>query len=472
MSRRETVLFQQALLAARGDAMRLILNGVNGQYLREITDNAAKEVEFVEAAVAYATDSSLLFDWCWNNGIPLRFWGRFDAGVPVSLHILRAFLSRGSPNFVCKLIRSFHAKVIWWHGVGAYVGSANLTDPAWYNNIEAGCFFDEPELVATAMDIQLRSFFRRVDEYSSPLTDELYKAIEQRAKELRRLDEQDAEQRKRFLATTSMRPFEGLLRASAKSAADRQKQDFRVEWFDTLQILRDIGAQVSQDENRPTWIPPDVPSGAQADQFLHAHYYNRVIGHDRRTQFAEMFETNRANPGKALREALDWWRSQPTPPSREDRMLFEWAPVLRDALSRDRLMSLSVADFDAVCQRVWSIQDHARRVANATLGLPGGVPYDIPTKTSELSKFLMSRRSGNGSTVLDVINFVLYGGSDDDLPDRLWDATTDPAWRIEHFGISAIGELIGWALPERFPPRNNRTSRSLRSLGFDVGVQN
>jgi hypothetical protein len=85
--------------------MRFIFNGINGRYLRDITENAAQGTEFVEAAVAYATDGSLLFDWCWKNDIPLRFWGRFDETVPVSVNVLRSFLNRRSPTFTCKLVR-------------------------------------------------------------------------------------------------------------------------------------------------------------------------------------------------------------------------------------------------------------------------------------------------------------------------------------------------------------------------------
>ncbi|RWN98163.1 MAG: phospholipase, partial [Mesorhizobium sp.] len=57
-----------------------------------------------------------------------------------------------------------------------------------------------------------------------------------------------------------------------------------------------------------------------------------------------------------------------------------------------------------------------------------------------------------------------------ELPSRMWDALHDPKLRIENFGISAMGELVGWALPNQFPPRNGRTSKALRSLGHDVTV--
>jgi hypothetical protein len=450
--------------------MRFILNGINGRYLREITENAAPDTEHVEAAVAYVTDESLLFEWCWQKNIPLRFWGRFDDSVSVKPGILRTFLARKSPNFTCKLLRHFHAKVIWWHGFGAYVGSANLNNAAWNGNIEGGCFFDEIEMVASAMDIQLQAFFRRVDRHSTLLSDELCKAIETRAKELQRRNEQDREQRQRFMATTSVHDWKGLLQEAQNTALDRQKTAFCDEWWKTLQHLRDIGARISRDENRPKWLPKDIPSGAQADQFLHAHYDNHVIGERRRSRFEEQFETNKCNPAQALEQEIHWWRSLLEAPSGEEKMLIEWAPFLRDALSPDRILQLTASDFEAVCQRVWSIQDHARRVANVTLNLPEGRHYDMETKTKELATFLFARKAKNGSNVLDVLHHVLYDGTDEGLPTRLWDATTDGAWRIDHLGISALGELIGWALPDKFPPRNNRTSKSLRSLGYSVTV--
>lgn len=145
---------------------RLILNRVNGRYLREIPDNVARDCERVEAAVACATKEDPLFEWCWENSIRLRFWGRFDHSLPVSPRILKQFLDRRPPNFVCKLLPHLHAKVIWWHGVGAYMGSANLTDPAWYSNVEAGCYFDETEISVSGIDEQLNAFFRVIDAHA------------------------------------------------------------------------------------------------------------------------------------------------------------------------------------------------------------------------------------------------------------------------------------------------------------------
>ena len=90
--------------------MQLIMGGINGNYLRGITENAASETQEVLAAVAYATESALLFDWCLDNAIPLKFYGRLDDGVAVNISILSKFLSKKSTRFQCHLVQHHHAK--------------------------------------------------------------------------------------------------------------------------------------------------------------------------------------------------------------------------------------------------------------------------------------------------------------------------------------------------------------------------
>ena len=163
--------------------MRLVMGGINGHYLRNITENCARDTEEVLAAVAYATGASLLFDWCWQHRIPLRFYGRLDDSVAVSVPILATFLSRKSANFVCRLVQHHHAKVIWWRGVGAYIGSANLTDSAWYKNVEAGCFFPEAE-INDEMANDLLDLFATLDAHAAPLTEELLEEMKRRSRAL------------------------------------------------------------------------------------------------------------------------------------------------------------------------------------------------------------------------------------------------------------------------------------------------
>lgn len=154
--------------------MDLVLGKINGNYLRFYTDNFSENTEEVLAAVAYATDEELLFNWCFDRSIPLKFYGRLDDDVAVTVPILEKFLRKSSSSsaYTCKLVQHHHAKVIWWRGVGVYIGSANLTNSAWIKNIEAGCFFSEDELDDKIV-MELLDLFKVLEENSTPLTEEL-----------------------------------------------------------------------------------------------------------------------------------------------------------------------------------------------------------------------------------------------------------------------------------------------------------
>ena len=445
--------------------MRLIMGGINGHYLRNITENCSRDTEEVLAAVAYATDASLLFDWCCQNKIPLKFYGRLDDCVAVSVPILASFLSKKSPNFVCRLVQHHHAKVIWWRGVGTYIGSANLTGSAWYKNVEAGCFFSEEE-ISDEMGSDLLDLFATLDAHSTPLTEELIREMTQRAKALAAAMPDP----KSFWASPSFTKWSGLVQTAPKSASDRRRQAFLEEWHSTLQDLRNIGTKISLPENRPAWISESAPVGAQTDQFLHAHYYQRTFD-GRKANYAAFYELNKGRREGALFEAIDWWRRLPTAPSNEDEMLNITAPLLRSSLTAERLGSMTHAEFQDICLGVHAIKDYARRVPNKAVSLADdSTPYTIPEKVAALSKRIWNDRSSGGARVSDLLQHVLYGGSNEQLPERLWQAVTDPKWKIDGLGISALGELVGWALPDRFPPRNGRTSKALRSLGYDVTI--
>lgn len=445
--------------------MRLIMGGINGDYLRNITEQCVETTEEVLAAVAYALDDTLLFEWCWHRNIPLKFYGRLDDTVPVSVAILRDFLAKSSPNFVCRLVQYHHAKVIWWRGSGVYIGSANLTHSAWYKNIEAGCFFPEAE-IDDRMAADLEKMFATLEKHATPLTEELCREMARRDSALvHSTPNADA-----FWASPSFNTWSGLGHIARSTATERRRQDFLREWHDTLQYLRDIGSRVSRPENRPAWVSETTPKGAQADQFLHAHYYQRTFD-GRRANYATFYEANKGRIGKALSEAVGWWKSLPNAPQSEAEMLNITAPRLRSVLSRESVDEMNFETFREICSSVHAIKDYARRVSNAIVNLPStGVKYTIAQKVTALAKRIWDDGSSNGQRTRDLIRFVLYGGIVDETPERLWQSVSDPRWKIQGLGISALGELVGWAAPDQFPPRNGRTSKALRSLGYDVTI--
>lgn len=449
--------------------MQLIMNGVNGRYLRDLLERAAPYTERVDAAVAYATDDRLLFDWCWDAKLPLQFWGRFDQGVPVAIPVLERFLKRGSARYVCRLVRCFHPKVIWWRGFGAYIGSANLTQSAWWNNVEAGVFLTEDELLASGHAEELEMLFSTLDRQSSPLTDELLELLRQRQKTLEKQSREDQADARRQLGTSLVKPWEGLAHISARSASDQNRTTFLEEWKSTLQIIRSIAAQVSTPTYRPNWVSEDAPMGAQADQFLHAHYYQRTFD-QRRADFDTHFNRNQADPDAAVLDAARWWKGLATAPMTEDVMLNVTSPRLRAALAPEGLASMTQEGFIEMISSVHASVEYARRVTNNDVGLSGGRPYTIPEKLQAMGTRIWRDGEERGRPVTAMLNHVLYGGAPAEVPERIWDALHDPKWKTPLLGVSALGEIAGWALPDLYPPRNGRTSKALRSLGYPVRV--
>ena len=451
--------------------MKLIAGKINNTWLHGILEDSEGQCEEVRAAVAYANGIPKLIDFCFEKNIKLTFWGRYDSSVPVSTAILKRFLDRRSPNQVCKLLpEHFHPKVIWWLDFGAYVGSANLTDNGWYRNAECGVFLTASELDETGLNIELEKFFDWIDMESSPLTQEIFDHLndfERRCREIqnnKRGHEEQFDQSRRIPRESSLVSYD------KRNNDDYHRDAFLSEWSETLQIMRDIGERVARKENRPQWITAHVPKGVQADQFLHAYYYNCVRSNGKHP-YRDFYEGNKKDPEAALRKALEWWKSLESPPTREDRTIYKWAPFLEKHLKGERLNNLSFEEFEQICRRIYAMRDHALHVDNATYGLSENESRkDQEFCIHLLANYLWNQKSREGRSVLEVMNHVLWGGGVKDVPLRLWDATRSTRWRLPHLGISSLGEIVGWAMPNDFPPRNGRTSKALTALGYKVRV--
>ncbi len=451
--------------------MRFVAGGLNGTYLIEIHEHALKSTESVKIAVAYASRFPQIFQDCWKMKIKLTFWGRYDESVPIELPILKGFLDRKSPNYVCKLVPDiFHPKVIWWEGYGVYIGSANLTDNGWFGNIECGLFLTESELDENEIASELASFFRELDSHSYPLTDEIYSQLNELAFANIGVENKAKESRKKFNSTRTIPKKHPLTYVAKKNAQERRRNGFLKEWQDTLQILRNISDRVSDSMYRPVWIDEDVSKGIQADQFLHAFYYSHVKQGVRSIHW-ELYEKNNSSPEKALVESMRWWSRLQEPPHEEDIVITEWAPFLSQRLNKDDMMEIQLSDFVEICSKIHALRDHSLRVSHNTFGSPTPLPkMNSEERIQLLARWLYVQKSSLGRNVLDTIYYILWGGPVSETPNRIFEASSNDNWRIPHFGISTIGELVGWVMPDHFPPRNGRTSKALTALGYDVNI--
>lgn len=373
----------------------------------------------------------------------------------------------------------FHAKVIWWRGFGAYVGSANLTHKAWFNNIEAGTFFDEAELVSTGVGAELDDFFDYLAANSIPVTDEVVQKLDQLAQDRRALLDYQAKLKTKFgqlFGHLSDNP--GLtVKPSKGQKENKSLKNFAAEWMKTLQLMRGLAKDFLALQLRPSWVDPDAHPAVHFDQFLHAYYYDYVRGGGGEDEDDDLtglekveasFTKNHTSTAAALKEAARWWAGLSTDRYGEETFIRETAPDMQRRFSPEALKSMNLAMMTEALRHVNAFRMHARQVKNADLGLPADHHENIDQRVNRLCAWLWDQKSPKGRTVRDALEFVLWGAAPADMEQRLWLGVWSDDYRIPHFGQSTLGEAVGWARPDNYPPRNNRTNKALRALGHDV----
>jgi hypothetical protein len=404
-----------------------------------------------------------------------------DETGAVAPSLLKELLSWGPTRASARLVKGhFHAKVIWWRGYGAYVGSANLTHKAWFNNIEAGVFLDEAELASSGVGDELDAMFDHLERVSVAVNDETVAKLEQLGRDRQRIIDGNATRLDaKFKELFGHLPdHTGLTVAPPKGHREnRRLTNFIKEWNETLQLMRGLAREFAGLRLRPRWVDADAHPAVHFDQFLHAYYYSYVREEadedddeslTSKQKVEQFFTKNQADTARALREGARWWASLPEDKHREAEFIRTTAPNMRALLSREAIARMDLEAFCEAMKNVNAFRMHARQMKNTDLGLPPGHHEDIETRVKHLCAWLWAQRSASGKTVRDVLEFVLWGASPSDMERRLWLAVWDDEYRLPHFGQSTLGEAVGWARPDDFPPRNNRTNKALLALGHRV----
>lgn len=457
--------------------MKVVMGSMNGVRLLDLMNAATNRCSRVTAAVAYAANNTPFFEHCLQNKIFLDYFGLLDEDEAVAIAVLQKLVEAGPLASNCRLIKGhFHSKIIWWHGFGAYIGSANLTAAAWTTNVECGVFYDESEIVGTQLQVDLEQQFDYLRVSSSPVTSELVKALRSIRPYEEAVQRAKNQARSQFeLATKGISPHAGLA-SYGPSIRTTAFTRFTAEWSETLELLRGLSRDFQKLNLRPKWVAPDAEPAVHFDQFLHAYYYVRIRDEKQDEDSAKSVElVNRAylnhrdNPGLALEDAAKWWSSLPEAPYGEDVFIREAAPRIRASFAKENLASWKLEDFQRTFFEVHAFKTHARQVKNSFLGLPQGHRESAIERSDRLATWLWEqKRESDQKSVLDLLNFLFWGTNPENAVERLWMVTTDGKWRFDHLGPSSLGEALGWARPDQYPPRNNRTNKALRSLGHDV----
>jgi hypothetical protein len=457
--------------------MRVVMGELNGVRLIDLMHAATSKCNRVTAAVAYATMSNSFFDHCIQSNIFLDFFGLLDDDSAVALPVLERLLQAGPLAASPRLVKGhFHSKIIWWHGFGAYIGSANLTSAAWSANVECGVFFEESEILGNQIQFDLEQQFDYLRANSSPVTTELVRALNG----LRPLEAAAYRAKQNLksqfdLATKGFPNHPGLVAAGPDSKPTAFTR-FTTEWNETLELLRGLSREFQALNQKPSWVSPAANPTVHFDQFLHAYYYVRVRDDredDESVKSVELvnrsFQRNRKDPKAALREGAEWWASLREAPYGEDVFIRDTSPMMSSNFSKDSLRTWTLDDLQKVFFEVHAFKMHARQVKNRLFGLPADHRESTRARSDRLAKWLWEQpRDPTQRHIRDVLEFLIWGAHPSNMVERLWSVMNDEQWRYDHLGQSTLGEAVGWARPDGYPPRNNRTNKALRSLGHDI----
>lgn len=229
---------------------QLICGTKTAHSLQVLSSRNIKACEEVKAAIAYGSRNRLDFlEQCAAHGKYLTFYGRYDHTVPIDVPLLEWFLEKGAGVATCKVVPDLlHAKVIWWVGVGAYIGSANLTHRAWSLNLEAGTYFDQEELESTGMLDQIATFFAVVEDAASPLTRTIVDEMKRWAVVRQGVEAANERQKAEFEQTRSIKP-KGHGASKGASAMAPDEAAFKKNWAESVHAMLSIAKVITLPEN-------------------------------------------------------------------------------------------------------------------------------------------------------------------------------------------------------------------------------
>ena len=166
--------------------MQVVMGDLNQIHLADILKKSRASCDTIQAAVAYARKGHPLFEHCRESRVKLQLYVLDDGMGSADAGLLEELFERGKAQVDCRVMHGhFHAKVIWWHGYGAYIGSANLTSAAWGKNVECGVFYSNAEVAKVGQS--LKRLLNHLESAADPLTSDLIaqmREIEERQAEL------------------------------------------------------------------------------------------------------------------------------------------------------------------------------------------------------------------------------------------------------------------------------------------------
>jgi hypothetical protein len=288
------------------------------------------------------------------------------------------------------------------------------------------------------------------------------------------LDQAAATYRKKVHAELAALP--GMTSPLMRSDENVARSNFVRRWHETLGVLRAFADRVKDFPRWPTWVDRSVHPAIAQDRASEWWYERNVrrIG-DRDQRIEELHERNRRDPGAAMNAMLDEW-SRSTEGDLGEGFLMsvdEGPKLLAQSLSRSGLDELDEDRLTQILFHTHAAREHIKQIPRHELGFDDdGTEINALVRCQRVAQNLLAARTTENRGVADVLRYVLWNEHvEPDAAIRVWNATQDARWKLPRIGVSILGEMLGYARPDKFPPRNDRSVRAMRALGHDVEIR-
>ena len=232
-----------------------------------------------------------------------------------------------------------------------------------------------------------------------------------------------------------------------------------------------IHKRIAEIEKQPKWVSAEADITIITDQLLHAYYYTYILkGKEERKSIeliSKYYDLHRRDQTSAIDEAIDWCGKLEIAPISEDIHINLWGPENKRIISKVAKQDLSYDEFYKIMYQNHAALTHTRQIRNSFFKLPQDFTTNIEGRIKIFTEWLFRQKTKKGLGINEVIRY-LVSDNNISLEDKIFDALNDEKYRIERFGKSIIGELVGWGRPDIEHIRNNRVNKELSFLGFDV----
>jgi len=407
-------------------------------FVRNALLDSAHSATNVYIAVAFFTQASVV-ETLIESGCSVRLIVRL--GFPTSPSALERLMNNPRVQLRYFTGHSFHPKLYIFGDEVAYVGSANLTEPAILTNQEIVVSIERGDDRFSDLSFIFSEYWEQAKVLG---TDELkaYKDFFNKFQKHQAAADQLGEQ---FLNRVGDFSPANITRDKPKlTSQGLYLQEFRKTYQECLSafnIVRDAYQATGYRKADEKLIPLRL----EIDSFISFVRVRKAHG----DTWKEAPLRSIADQTRLINDLVQEWSETPWEYF-ERTVVHETYPRLMKAFaSRSALQSTQPEGlFDALCT-LHSFADRFRF-------FDGG----MPTWKSQFIAVNDAKR------VRDSLEYLVFGS--DSVEQRMANLIFNPEYKLVEFGRANVQELIGWCNREQLPVINGRTTKVLRFLGSEV----